>query len=471
MPVQSYLAVVARHWKLLVVITVIPTIVALILVLFILRPVYEGRASVILPLKRATSFMARSLSQLDIPIAGMSSILDPIGTIYNHIAILESRTLALRVYDYLLKEKNLDILATYPDILKDPDLDTQDKKLVAMAKRMQKRVRVDDADRGLAEVVFLHTDPVIAAEVANAYVTETLNFLNNLQQTTHSDLAIFLEARLNEVEANLKGIEAKIQEHKEKTGILAVEEGAAQLIKSYADIMALTAEAEIDYEGSKALARNMEKAGMDMRDYYSWLASGEKMQGSPPPPAVESLADPTIAKLRSDLDALELKRQQMSLYTTPENPEVKSVELQIQSIQQELYREFSDYYDAAVSSLMVEAASYQAQLNVSNKILSDLDKKLEAFPPEERRLIELERDRDVQESIYLVIAQELEQARIQKMRRDTPFTILDTALVPHKPVRPRKLMVTFGTLAISFWIGILVIFRQDAMHRAGEVRG
>ncbi len=463
-PPQSYFSVVIRYWKLLALITLVPTVASLILVFFILTPVYEGKVSVIFPLQRASSFMRRSLSEMDLPVSGMSRLLESSATLYNHIAIIESRTLARRVYERLKEDEGIDLLATYKDIGRDRDL-TEDEKLRAVYRRMQKRVDVDDRDRGVAIVTFLHTDAAIAADVANTYVGETLAFLNEVNQSTQSDLATFLEARQLEVEDALQQAEMEIQRVKEETGILSVEEQAKQLISSYAEIEALVAQAEIDYRGSQSQARGMAEAGMDMEDYYTWLAAGEHPGEEAPVPALESLTDQAIARLRSDLADLELKRQQALMWATPENPEVVIIENEIEAIRRELYREFADYYDAAVATLMVETAAYQAQLAVGEEILAELDARLDTFPPEERRLIELERDRDVQESIYIVITQELEQARIQEMREEEPFTVLDEALVPTKPVRPRKLVITLGTLALSLWIGILVIFWVDAARR------
>ncbi len=469
-PVESYFAVLVRHWKLLAVITLIPTLVALILVLFILTPVYEGNATVIFPLKQSASFMRRSLSEMDLPVSGMSRLLETTPTLYNHIAIIESRTLALRVYNYLKTEKNTDLLQTYRDILNDGRLD-EEHKLRAMAKRMQKRVKVDDAERGMAEITFLHTDPVVAADVANAYISETLGFLNEVNRTTQSDLVVFLEGRQAEVEENLQTAEAEIERVKEQTGILSVEEQAAQIISSYADIETLVAQAEIDYQGSLSQAKAMEQAGMDMEAYYEWLRAGQNPEGKPPVPAIDALGDTAIAKLRSDLGDLELKRQQMMLWATPDNPDMVLLNTQIDSIGRELYREFSGYYDASVASLLVETTAYQAQLDVAKQVLGELDAKLNAFPPEERQLIELERNRDVQESIYLVITQELEQARIQEMRDEAPFTVLDEALVPTKAVRPRKLVATLGTFAIAFWAGVFAIFWVDAAARRRKPMG
>jgi uncharacterized protein involved in exopolysaccharide biosynthesis len=322
----------------------------------------------------------------------------------------------------------------------------------------------------MAEITFRHTDREIAAATCSAYVTETIDFISDLNKSNQSDLRIFLEARRTEVEQNLINAEAEIERAKEETGVLAVEDQATQLIKSYAEIESLVAQAEVDYQGSQSKAQNLAEAGMDMSDYYSWVAAGEPGAEQPPAPAIDSLADQTISRLRSQLDDLELTRQQTLLYATPENPDVISLNAQIEAITKQLYREFADYYDAAVAGLIVESTAYKAQLDVAKGVLSELDQRLSRFPPEERRLIELQRNRDVQESIYLVIAQQLEQARIQEMRQESPFSVLDPPLVPTKPVRPRKLLTTVSVFLLSFWVGTFVVFRVDASRKRASGR-
>ncbi|MFH1676804.1 MAG: GNVR domain-containing protein, partial [bacterium] len=179
--------------------------------------------------------------------------------------------------------------------------------------------------------------------------------------------------------------------------------------------------------------------------------------------------DTTIGRLRSQLSDLEVSRQQAMLWATTDNPEIMILDSEIEAVRKELYREYANYYDAEVANLMVESASYQAQLDVSQGILDELDKKIEEFPPQERYLVELSRDRDVFESIYYVVTQELEQARIQELREETPFTVLDEAIVPNKPILPRKLVIILGTFALSFWIGVFTIFATDAFRRSKEI--
>ncbi|HDS30934.1 MAG TPA: hypothetical protein ENN67_07830, partial [Firmicutes bacterium] len=336
-PPQSYFVVIGRRWKLLAIVTLIPTLLAMILVFFILKPVYEAKASVVFPLKRASSFMRQSLAEMDIPVGIMAGIMDTTPTIYNHIVIIESRTLALRVADYLKNEKNIDLLSTYPDIIASRDYTTDEERRRALAERMQKRVRVDDPERGLAVVIYLHSDPKIAAETSNAYVAVTLSFLNELNKTAQQDFSDVLEQRQVEVERQLAEAEQKIMEAKSETGILAVESTAEQIIRSYADIEALVAEAEIQSKGAMVRARAMEAAGMDMEDYYLWLAAGESPQGDPPVPLMEALADAAISRLRSELSDLELQRQQMMLWATPDNPQLLALENQIDTVRKNLY--------------------------------------------------------------------------------------------------------------------------------------
>ena len=462
-PVQSYFTVIRRQWKLLAAITLIPTVLALVLVFFFLTPVYEGTTRVIFPLQTASSFMRRSLSELDLTYVGMSRLLDSSSAIYNHIAILESRTLALRVIDAIKDEQGVDLATTYPELWKKEISD--EVRLQKLAALMQKRISVYDTNRGVASITFLHTNPALAADISNAYVDQTLKFLNELNRNTQSDLVAFLEARQVEVEESLQNVETDIQQLKEETGILAVEEQARQLISTYAELESLVAQSEIDYQGSLSMARGMQAAGMDMEDYFDWLAAGEHPEDNPPVPPIESLGDAAIAMLRTELTNLELTRQQTLMWATPDNPEVMLLDSQIESVRRELYREFSDYYDASIANLMVETSAYQAQVNVAQGLLGELDARLENFPPDERRLVEMERDRSVQESIYLVITQELEQARIQELREEEPFSVLDSALVPLKPVRPRKLVVTLGTFLVAFWFGLAVIFWKDSSIR------
>ena len=72
---------------------------------------------------------------------------------------------------------------------------------------------------------------------------------------------------------------------------------------------------------------------------------------------------------------------------------------------------------------------------------------LEAFPQLERELSQLMREKTVQETLYTLLAEQYEQAKIEEASDEISFLTLDTAIPPLRRIKPnRKLNLLLGGL-------------------------
>jgi capsule polysaccharide export protein KpsE/RkpR len=68
-------------------------------------------------------------------------------------------------------------------------------------------------------------------------------------------------------------------------------------------------------------------------------------------------------------------------------------------------------------------------------------------------LEELFRDLKVQETLYLLLSQRCESARVSEARDTSTFQILDLPTTPTKKARPRRLLITLGGLLFGLLLG------------------
>ena len=83
-----------------------------------------------------------------------------------------------------------------------------------------------------------------------------------------------------------------------------------------------------------------------------------------------------------------------------------------------------------------------------------------------RRYQELERRVSAKNVVWVELSRQLEMARIDENRRQVRIDILDSADMPTRPFRPRKLVYCLTGLVIGLLVGLLV-----ALHRKTEPPG
>jgi uncharacterized protein involved in exopolysaccharide biosynthesis len=73
----------------------------------------------------------------------------------------------------------------------------------------------------------------------------------------------------------------------------------------------------------------------------------------------------------------------------------------------------------------------------------------------------IQRDYDIYNSVYTMLKKELESTKLEASKEIPPFSVIDTALKPKYPVRPKiKLNIMIGT-ALGLFAGVFFAFLQE----------
>lgn len=100
--------------------------------------------------------------------------------------------------------------------------------------------------------------------------------------------------------------------------------------------------------------------------------------------------------------------------------------------------------------------------------LEQLKGQLGALPALQTDLARLIRDNKVQEQLFLLLTGELEQARIVELKQTPTIQVLDPAVPPERPSRPRRLVLAFGAAALAFAVCVLYVALGPSATPAGD---
>jgi tyrosine-protein kinase Etk/Wzc len=112
------------------------------------------------------------------------------------------------------------------------------------------------------------------------------------------------------------------------------------------------------------------------------------------------------------------------------------------------------------------AAVSEAQRQASQVILLSLDK----APEIKLQYARLQRDALIQNKLFTLLTQQLEQARIEEARDETAFQLLDKAVPAEEKAKPKRALIVALVAVASTFIGALVAFFRDSVDTTIRTR-
>lgn len=175
-----------------------------------------------------------------------------------------------------------------------------------------------------------------------------------------------------------------------------------------------------------------------------------------------------LPELKANLEAAEVKLNEYrakkgSVDLTLESQAVinKELELKRQVTELELKRaelreRFTDNHPAIVA--------VRKQLDQLQLRQAELDKETKQLPEEQLSSVRLMRDVSVANELYLMLQNKAQELRVVKSGTIGNVRVLDLAVVPDEPVKPKKLVFGLGSLVFGLAMGVVAAFTRKALN-------
>ena len=105
-----------------------------------------------------------------------------------------------------------------------------------------------------------------------------------------------------------------------------------------------------------------------------------------------------------------------------------------------------------------------AQLSAINKKIAELDGTLKRLPELQRQYLQFFREVEVKQQLYTGLLNSYQQLRIAKAGEIGNVRIVDTAVEPIQPIKPKKLIVLILSLFVGGFIGVLLALLKNMMR-------
>lgn len=326
---------------------------------------------------------------------------------------------------------------------------------------MRSKTKIDikpslEPEQGLSSfsITYENTDRAIVAVVTNQLAASFIAWNLKARQQQAFGTTVFLSSELDEAKKSLEEQETALQEYR----LQHVGATPDALTGNLQALSRLQAESEANEDAISRLDQE--------RILLSQTSSAD--------PRVAPLTerDRLIQdKRRLESELSELKRQFTDTY-----PDVISVKEQIKDASARLAAipESSNTTDHLDSTTKVRLTLIEKELQRHRELKANLQAQIRSFqgkvdsvPILESRLAELTRNYEVSRQNYQSLLDKTLSAgmseQLEKKQQAARFMILDLAKTPEKPLKPKRMPLFLGVLALSIALPLGVVLAKEAL--------
>ena len=353
---------------------------------------------------------------------------------------LQSRTLFERVLD-------TNNLATNERFSRpDPDAPrpTREQLVTRLAKMVEVKLRKGSR---LIDVNVEHTDPELAARIANSLVSEFLG-QNYEYSSSSSDLAFsFLKNEEIRLKTKLEQSERAMQDYKELTKSVSLEDRQNVVVEKLKELNQKVTEAKSIRITSETAYNQAQKLGNNAAALMFL-------------PAVT--ADPTVADIRVNIGKLESELANLRQRYKEKHPRYIQVASQLSEWKNSLTNAIlniphgirSQYENAKAAEVALEAAL--------------VEQETAALALNKRSIVynKLAREVDSDRTLYESVINRLKETTLTKEIKPSKIRVVQQAQVPELPIKPNKIKVILLGLVAGFGGGVLIALFLSSLDRS-----
>jgi uncharacterized protein involved in exopolysaccharide biosynthesis len=285
----------------------------------------------------------------------------------------------------------------------------------------------------LVEIRVEDTDPKLAADMANALASGYVQQVLELKLNAARDALTWLTAQVSDLKSKVNDSELNLQRYREQAGLTSAEEKQSLATKKLGEFNSA-------YIDAKAKRLELETRISEIR------------KGAQNPEALESsplvINNPLIQRLKGQLVELEVQRSKLLKTYRDKHPEVLKIQSQIDEITQKIREEVGRLVQSMESEYTALKAREAAMVGAVNQYRDEV----QGLAKKEIQFGILKREADSNQQLYDLLLKRLKETGLSQGLDTNNVRIVEPAIVPYRPVKPRRVM----NLALGAVIGLVV---------------
>ncbi len=436
--------------------------------------------------------------------AAIFDIMTPLGNsqmeINNEVEILKSRSLAENTIANLMENYSPDslyilgkgqeekvesffnqakkwiLLLGNKDAETEEWVSTREDTIRALAYTLQEAITITpERNSQTIRISIKSPDPEEAALIANTFAYEYYKQDLERSRGAMSEVKSFIQEQLEQVEVRLRASEDSLRAFQQREGVVNLDETSKNLLDQLSNFeseyYSAMAELEINEHQLNYLTNELAAKEKDLLNNFI------------------QTANPLILELQIKIARLEASVVEAIAKGIDENaPQIQTIKIQMDKMKDRLNEEtrmlISRGYIPGpddplsinqnmlenVIRLRLEQIFHQSKAKEFKKLVDYYNEELQKLPQVIITFMRLERERLVNENIYMLMKNKYEESRITEASQISNVYVIDQSVPPIYPVSPKKkLNVLLGGL-LGLGLGIGIIFLKETLDNTVKTK-
>lgn len=279
-------------------------------------------------------------------------------------------------------------------------------------------------------------------------INKATDMLNKLVELYNLDAVIdknmiasntkqFVDERLELIQKELLEVEMNVENYKRNNNLTDISSEAEIFLKSSSEYNKMLAEIETQLN----LSSYIESHVKDLRNQYSLV------------PANLGIEDKSLLELIKVYNEALLERMKLMRTVNTENPVIMQLEMQLKTLRM---------------SIVTSLESVKDGLKIAkNDVLgkeSQFTRKIKAVPTQERQYIEIKRQQEIKQNLYLFLLEKREENALSLASTTPSAKTVDSAYASTSPESPKRLIILGLMFILGLIIPVAIIYVMDMFN-------
>jgi chain length determinant protein EpsF len=315
-----------------------------------------------------------------------------------------------------------------------------------LAENLLEWLKVEISQSNIIQVSYSSRDPRFSAAVANAFAKAYLDTILELRVEPTRQAALWFDEQLKSLRANLEDAQAKLTDYHRQQGIVSADERFDVENARLAEISSQLARAQeqrFDLETRERQARESLK------------------RGASPDQLPDVLSNPYIQKLSADLLHGEARLQELATQYGANYPLYQRQLSENQSLREKLDAEMNKVV-AGIENSKRQTRQREVELR---KAMAAQRAQLLEDKVNRNELALLTRNVETAQRTYEAAMQRAVVSQVDSRASQTNVTVLNSAVAPREPYRPKIALNIALAVAVGTMLGIGIVILSEMVDR------
>lgn len=317
---------------------------------------------------------------------------------------------------------------------------------VWLSENLRNWLKVETSQSSIIQVSYSSRDPEFSAAVANAFARAYLDTMLELRVEPTREAALWFDEQIKSLRANLEDAQAKLTDYHRRMGIVSADE-------------------RFDVESIR-LGELSTQLGRAQDQTFDWKtreqgARDALKQGAAPGQLPDIINNPFIQKLKSELLLGEAKLEELATQYGPNYPLYQRQRTENQALRQRLDAEMKKIVAALENS---KRQSHQREEELRAAIAAQRARLLED-KVNRNELALLTRNVETAQRTYEAALQRSVVSQVDSRASQTNVTVLNPAVAPREPYRPRVALNIALSVVMGVMLGIGIVILSELLDR------